>query len=67
MLSPIIYCLVWATELSLAAIGLVFPALVLGYKLFNCSIYQVPVPTLIEKFVRIYFKQLLLVAGSIIF
>jgi hypothetical protein len=25
------YCLVWATELSLAAMGLVFPALVLGY------------------------------------
>ncbi len=61
------YCLVWATELSLAAIGLVFSALVLGYKSFNCSMYQVPVPTLIEKFVWIYFKQLLLVAGSIIF
>jgi hypothetical protein len=28
------YCLVWATKLSLAVIGLVFPALVLGYKLF---------------------------------
>ena len=31
------YCLVWATELLLAAIGLVFPALVLGYKSFNVS------------------------------
>jgi hypothetical protein len=41
------YPLVWATELLLAAIGLVFPALVLGYKSFNRSIYQVPVPTLI--------------------
>jgi hypothetical protein len=28
------YCLVWATELLLAAIGLVFPALVLGYNFF---------------------------------
>ncbi len=63
----IYYRLVWATELLLAAIGLVFPALVLGYKSFNCSMYQVPVPTLIENFVWIYFKQLLLVAGSIIF
>ncbi len=45
------YHLVWATELSLAAIGLVFPALVLGYKSFNCLMYQVPVPTLIDKFV----------------
>ncbi len=45
------YRLVWATKLLLAAIGLVFPALVLGYKSFNCSMYQVPVPTLIEKFV----------------
>ncbi len=45
------YCLVWATKLLLAAMGLVFPALVLGYKSFNCSMYQVPVPTLIEKFV----------------
>ncbi len=45
------YRLVWATELSLAAIGLVFPVLVLGCKSFNCSMYQVPVPTLIEKFV----------------
>ncbi len=26
--------LVWSTELSLAAIGLVFPALVLGYNFF---------------------------------
>ncbi len=43
--------IVWATELSLAAIGLVFPALVLGYKSFNCSMYQVPVSTLTEKFV----------------
>jgi hypothetical protein len=46
-----VYCLVWATELLLATISLVFPALVLGYKSFNCSMYQVPVPTLIEKFV----------------
>ncbi len=42
------YRLVWATKLLLAAIGLVFPALVLGYKSFNCSMYHVPVPTLIE-------------------
>jgi hypothetical protein len=42
------YCLVWATELLLAAIGLVFPVLVLGFKSFDCSMYQVPVPTLIE-------------------
>jgi hypothetical protein len=41
-----LYCLVWATKLSLAAIGLVFPVLVLGYKSFNCSMYHVPVPTL---------------------
>jgi hypothetical protein len=41
----ITYRLVWATKLLLAAIGLVFPALVLGYKSFNCSMYQVPVPT----------------------
>jgi hypothetical protein len=41
-------CLVWATELLLAAIGLVFLALVLGYNSFNCSMYQVPVPRLIE-------------------
>jgi hypothetical protein len=61
------YRLVWATKMSLAAIGLVFPVLVLGYKSFNCSMYQVPVPTLIEKFVWIYFEQLLLVADSIIF
>jgi hypothetical protein len=61
------YLLVWATELLLAAIGLVFPVLVLGYKSFNCSMYQMPVPTFIEKFVWTYFKQLLLVAGSIIF
>ncbi len=40
------YHLVWATKLSLAAIGLIFPALVLGYKSFNCSMYQVPVPML---------------------
>jgi hypothetical protein len=40
------YRLVWATKLSLAAIGLVFPALVLEYKSINCSMYQVPVPTL---------------------
>ncbi len=45
------YCLVWATKLSLAAIGLVFLALVLGYKSFNCSMYHVPVPTLFSKFV----------------
>ncbi len=44
------YCLVWATKLLLAAIGLVFPVLVLGYKSFNCSMYHVPVPTLIEIF-----------------
>ncbi len=36
---------------TVAGSGLVFPALVLGYKSFNCSMYQVPVPTLIEKFV----------------
>ncbi len=53
------YHLIWATELPLAAIGLVFPAIVLGYKLFNCSMYQVPVLTLIEQFVWLYFKQLL--------
>jgi hypothetical protein len=46
-----LYPLVWATKLLLAAIGLVCPALVLGYKSFNCSMYHVPVPTLIEKFV----------------
>jgi hypothetical protein len=40
------YRLVRATKLSLAAIVLVFPALVLGYKSFNCSMYHVPVPTL---------------------
>ncbi len=45
------YRLVWATKLLLAAIGLVFPALVLGYKSFNCSMYHVPVPMLIAKFV----------------
>jgi hypothetical protein len=45
------YRLVWATKLSLAAIGLVYPALVLGYKSFNCSMYHVPVPTLFSKFV----------------
>ncbi len=45
------YCLVWATKLLLTAIDLVFPALVLGYKSFNCSMYHVPVPMLIEKFV----------------
>ncbi len=50
-LFPVSYRLVWATKLLLAAIGLVFPALVLGYKSFNCSMYHVPVPTLIEKFV----------------
>jgi hypothetical protein len=62
-----LYRLVWVTKLLLAAIGLVFPALVLGYKSFNCSMYHVPVPTLIENFVWIYFKQLFTVAGSIIF
>jgi hypothetical protein len=46
-----LYCLVWATKLLLAAIGLVFPELVLGYKSFNCSMYHVSVPTLIERFV----------------
>jgi hypothetical protein len=30
-----LYYLVWAIELSLAAIGLVFPALVLGYNVFK--------------------------------
>jgi hypothetical protein len=30
----LVYCLVWATELLLAAIGLIFPALVLGYNFF---------------------------------
>jgi hypothetical protein len=45
------YRLVWATKLSLAAIGLVFPALVLGYKSFNCPMYHVPVPTLFGLFV----------------
>jgi hypothetical protein len=45
------YPLVWATKLLLAAIGLVFPVLVLGYKSFNHSMYHVPVPKLIEKFV----------------
>jgi hypothetical protein len=40
-----IYRLVWATKLLLAAIGLVFPAL-LGYNSFNCSMYHVPVPML---------------------
>ncbi len=49
--SKLWYCLVWATKLLLAAIGLVFPALVLGYKSFNCSMYHVPVPMFIEKFV----------------
>ncbi len=33
-LSCIVYHLVWATKLSLAAVGLVFPALVLGYYFF---------------------------------
>ncbi len=61
------YRLVWVTKLLLAVIGLVFPALVLGYKSFYCSMYHVPVPPLIEKFVWIYFKQLFTVAGSIIF
>jgi hypothetical protein len=45
------YCLVWATKLLLAAIGLVFPALVLGYSSFNCSMYHEPVSTLFRKFV----------------
>ncbi len=40
------YRLVWATKLSLAVIGLVFPVLVLGYNSFYCSMYHVPVPTL---------------------
>ncbi len=39
------YRLVWATKVVLAAICLVFPALVLGYKSFNVSMYHVPVPT----------------------
>jgi hypothetical protein len=41
-----VYLLVWATKLSLAAIGLVFPVLVLGYNAFNCSMYHEPVPKL---------------------
>ncbi len=45
------YRLVWATKLLLAAIGLVFPALVLGYKSFICSTYHVPVPMLFGQFV----------------
>jgi hypothetical protein len=40
-----IYRLVWATKVALAAICLVFPALVLGYKSINVSMYHVPVPT----------------------
>ncbi len=32
--STVLYRLVWATELSLAATGLIFPALVLGYNFF---------------------------------
>ncbi len=39
------YRLVWATKVALAAICLIFPALVLGYKSFNVSMYHVPVPT----------------------
>ncbi len=39
------YCLVWVTKVALAAICLVFPALVLGYKSFNVLMYHVPVPT----------------------
>ncbi len=35
----------WATKVALAAICLVFPALVLGYNSFNVSMYHVPVPT----------------------
>jgi hypothetical protein len=50
-ISNLVYRLVWAKKLLLAAIGLVFPALVLGYKSFNHSSYHVPVSTLIEKFV----------------
>ncbi len=50
------YCLVWATKVALAAICLVFPVLVLGYKSFNVPMYHVPVPTKIEIFVLIYFK-----------
>ncbi len=40
-----LYRLVWATKVALAAICFVFPALVLGYKSFNVSMYHVPVPT----------------------
>jgi hypothetical protein len=40
------YHLVWATKLSLAAIGHVLRVLVLGYNSFNCSMYHVPVPIL---------------------
>ncbi len=39
------YHLVWATKVALAAICLIFPAQVLGYKSFNVSMYHVPVPT----------------------
>ncbi len=38
-----LYRLVWATKVALAAICLVFPALVLGYESFNVSMYHVPV------------------------
>ncbi len=101
-----LYCLVWATKLSLAAIGLVIPVLVLGYKslkLFNVSStssyvdweicmnifwtantsrwqhhfltyelkkspkYLVSIPTYFSKLVWLSFKQLVCVAGSIIF
>ncbi len=40
-----IYHLVWVTKVALAATCLVFPVPVLGYKLFNVSMYHVPVPT----------------------
>ncbi len=39
-----VYRLVWATKVALVAICLVLPALVLGYKSFNVSMYHVPVP-----------------------
>ncbi len=61
------YCLVWATTLLLTVIGLIFSVLVSGYNSFNCSMYHVPVPTLFIQFVWLYFKQLLLVAGSATF
>ncbi len=42
------YPLVWATKLLLAAIGLVFPVLVLGYKSFTRGNRRLPSPTRIN-------------------